>query len=244
MADLAVLSIVLLLAALLLWAWRERGRAIEKVLAAEAEGRRARQIDSAAADAVDLLAAALTSLQLARTSLDNDGDAEACSEWLDDAERATRAIAGLLESARVYARGADGNRAVGAEACVRLAVAIARAEGRGVALRGDRSGLACDGSPRAAIAMFSDLLARASKASGGKGFVTVELAPESVVVRAATSSAIDVVDLRSEARAMGWSVTSASDADAQTVVVARRAAEVTSDDALSLGRAPAGAVSH
>ena len=242
MADLAVLSIVLLLAALLLWAWRERGRAVEKALAAEAEARRARQIDSAAADATDLLAAALTSLQLARSSLEDDSDPATCRVWLADAELATRAIAGLFESARVYVRDADGNRPLGAEACLRLAVAIARADGRGVALRGDRSDLGCDGSPRAAIALFTELLARASTGSGGKGYVTVELADDSVVVHAANAAPIDLGGLAATAATLGWSMTFAPDG-AHTVVVARRAAEGTAEDP-SLRRIPAGVLSN
>ncbi len=243
MADLAVLSIVLLLSALLLWAWRERGRAVQVALAAEAEARRARQIDSAAADAADLLAAALTSMQLARTSLPEGSDPE-CREWLDDAEGATRAIAGLLESARVYVRGVDGNRAVGAEACVRLAVAIARAEGRGVALRGDHTELPCSGSPRVAIELLSKLLARASKDGDGRAFVTVELAAESIAITQTNDAAVDLGDLRGGAESVGWSVAPAPDGDGRTILIGRIGVDAAASAALALGRATAGATSH
>lgn len=244
MADLAVLSIVLLLAALLLWAWRERGRAIEKALAAEAEARRARQIDSAAADAADLLAAALTSIELARATLDEDSDPDACREWLADALTATRAMAGLLESARVYARSADGNRALSAEACVRLAVTIARADGHGVALRGISSELPCRGSPRAAIALLSELLSRASKGASSTGFVTVELADHAILVQAPDGATIEVGDLRSAAEALGWTLGPAPDGRAPGVEIGLLVVDGVPEGVGALRRTPAGVVSH
>jgi hypothetical protein len=217
MAEITLLSIVLLLVALLLFAWRERGRAIEKARLAEAEARRARQIDSAAADAADLLAAALTSLRLARDNAPRE--AETTERWIADAERATRDIAALLESARVYARDADVGLVGGAGGYVRLAVAIARAEGRGVQLKGDGTELACAGAPRDAIALFSELIEILTDAGRAPGYVTVVLSREAVTVIAPRERGVDLTAVEPLAARLAWAVTPSASATEVTIVV-------------------------
>lgn len=172
--NVAALVLAMVISGLAWAAWRVRAlRAHQR--------RSAREWDSIGQDAADLLAAALTNLDLACE------EAPAPSPLLDDTSSAIRALAGLLAAARPDAEGRRGGHA-NTEGCVRVAIAIARSREHGVRLSGSSTALPVHGSSAAALEALTMLL-DALRSAAPRSYTEVILQRDRVLLRAPAPSA-------------------------------------------------------
>jgi hypothetical protein len=228
-ATVSTLSVVLLLAALVLWAWRERALAVERARAADAEATRGRRLASVAADAASLLAASLAALRSAQDGV--EGDREELESRLRDANASMRSVAALFDAARLYARGDRAHRVHDAEGCARLSVAIARSAGCGIALKGEGTDLPVRGAPNDAVEILEELITRMSGlVTVAGGFVTVELSAGGIVLSAPIGGrAVDLRDVAARAAPLGWTI-EARILDGRSAIVVGGAEEPKDDE--------------
>ena len=199
MASLAILTGMLLLAALVLVTWRARALSVAAARRLEAEAIRGRELDAVAEDAANLLCAAMSSLEHARATLQSSP--KRAGESLDEGLVAAKALAGLLDISRAH----DGRSPMPshrADACIRLAVAVLRSRGAGVQVLGDGTELAVRGDSRAASALLIELLESASASLAGRSHLVVELDQGGIAIGAGRGMALEGFAAR--AREHGW----------------------------------------
>lgn len=204
MTPLALLALISALVVALLWAWRERARHNARLLAAEADARRLRRLERAGAEAANLLLALSTSIDLARTSPEDERE-----RWLANAEEASQALVGLFEAARALVAGAEAPERWPLEGALRLAVALARAEGAGIELLGRGGGHRLAGDVEAAVdALQRALLALHARRDGG-AYVAATLEAEGVTLSVAGEPALDLRALGEALAPAGWRASAA-----------------------------------
>lgn len=203
MTPLTALAWAIALVCALVLFWRERSgrRAARERLRLEAA--RARELESTAADAANLLAGGIESLRLAR----EDMTASDHGEWVEQAYQCMRSTVALFEAARIH--GLRNHRAIGprsVEGAFRLAVAIARSEGAGIALGGRPSELEVEDHDAELVRAMARGLVDLSRRALKPGYVTVELGPDAVRLDVPVRDAPRVTSIESELRARGWRV--------------------------------------
>lgn len=205
--TVALLLVLVAMTLLVVFVWRDRERTEREAHRLRAEAERARHVESIAADAANLLAAVSQSLMLARDDSDEEL-AKDSKRWVDVAYESTRSLIALFEAARVEVIGAPvipPNEAP-AEGLMRLAVAIARAEGSGILLESEPSDLTIGGSApgivQSVVEALKDVHARVRK----PGFVTVRIGAERIAITAPIETAPDIEDLATKLRPAGWIV--------------------------------------
>ena len=202
MPTIAALVFVLLLAALVGWAWRQRALAARRARLAEIELARA-QMSSVAADSANLLAVTLLAIQSAEQALGTEPDvAKAC---LDDAISASRSVAGLFDAARSYAIRNEVDAST-AEGAARFAVSLSRATGARIAIQGATSGLGLEGPCTEAIELFHLALRRLAARPDSSGYTTLALHGQEIHVSRPAAGPVALDDLMVRASQLGWSV--------------------------------------